>query len=414
MIGSASADWANICSVTIHPSVATTCSDYTITSPQFNAPVKAHSFNGGALTLNNDVLPTVYLTIEGRGINETLTLSTSDPTYTSLDNNFQIIASSFPAANSLIWEYSQYNPSVVLTISRNPEPTLSISIKSESKEYYSGEQIKWTVEVKNTGTITAQDVTLQYPSHADMHLDNIFVNQIIKYDFYTKSSLVNISVSSKTKIAKDTQTFIFNGTGTTIIKPALQNIYLYKTIKSRIYTEKNIVTISIANSGSFTATNLQISDQYKTTGTLHSWKSDTLSPGTSLTYTYIVNTTQSGSFISPPAVATFEINSIPTRILSDKVAITVVSMGNQESLSQDELYIAPVASIIATPAPIGEVIPEITSIPTPQPQIITPNNQLSIQTPPPKHKLPTLGDFNILEIPFILIVVTIIIKRKRE
>lgn len=397
----ATTPWEPICEVVLHNNQSTMCSDYSITDVQFSAPLKAHfNLKTRELVLDSPANRAVSFKVNHNNLTEIMILTPESPTWTTDNDAGQFSISKFTDAESLLWEYSQYNPVATLTISHRqiPNISISVSVKSEKAEYWYGEgQIKWIVELKNDGDINLSDVFLSYPKHDDISIGILNTNvQASKIDLYEYIPMVrgktthefNVSVYLDMVTSSEMETIRFNSSGKVIINPQRENIFLHKTIgsrtpiedntvfKSRIYTEDNTVTVSLVNSGTYPISYIVVTDKFKQSGILHTWKLDSLPPGKSMTFSYIVKPSQTGEYTSPPSSANYMINGNFKDVYSNAVDVTVVSMRKSIPISQDEVYIEP------TPISIPIFTDEVYIEPTPFPTIA------------PNKPLPTISGFS--------------------
>ena len=349
-------EWQDICTVTIHNNQSITCSNYNITSPQFNAPEKAHKDSKGKLILDNPVIGAVLFTVSGKDIKEILFLSGSE-SFTNTDDTVKITLSSMTAPTSLSWEYSQYNPSAALTISHRAEPVITVSVIPEKANYdYSQDLITdWHINVSNPTTSEIKDITIKY-------LDSEYTIQSLpgtpkgkkifpdSRDFQVKTNenyTVNATATFKALIGKTELQYTFNASGTINVHPAPHNVLFTKYIKDRIYTENNSIVLSIANSGMYQLTNVIVTDQFKDTGIIREWRFDSIPPYTSQNIQYKVNPAVPGHFISPMASLTYEIDGISFSMASNQVAFDIIDTGKGlKSPSSDEINVIVEATII--------------------------------------------------------------------
>jgi hypothetical protein len=328
---------------------------------------------------------------------------------TTNNDAVQFSISTFTAPDSLLWEYSTYNPVATLTISHRQIPNISVSVKPEKAEYWSGSgQINWTVELKNNGGMDLSDVSLSYQNHDDIRIEVIkkdesvskYLNEDIPVVRENTTLKFNVNIHFDMVISSEIETFQYTGSGTVIINPQRENIYLTKIIKSRtptedntsfksrIYTEDNTVTVSLANSGIYPISYIVVTDRYKSSGILHTWKLDRLPPGKSITFSYIVKPSQTGDFTSPASFANFMINGNFRDISSNTVDVTVISMGKSIPISPDENYTEPIPTSIPTSQDEVYTEPIPTSIPIFPDEVFT--ELTPIQTIAPIQPLPTI------------------------
>jgi hypothetical protein len=193
--------------------------------------------------------------------------------------------------------------------------------------------------------------------------------------------VLNISAYYDYILVTNTQRITLNASSSTILEtlqntPIANSVFLYKTLPLRMYTDKNTVTLSLANPSEYNLTDITITDKFKSTGINHTWHFDSMKSGESKTVSYIVTPSQVGSFTSPSGSASFRINRAQYNVTSASVPVTVVSMNNKVDSSSDEVYITPTP--IPTPVSRSNVTAQSTisvtrtaqSIPTQQPQVI--------------------------------------------
>lgn len=329
---SASVGWISIFNQKLNSHQNVNLGNIVITDIQFSSPVTGHINHNGVLVLDNTVNPSIFLNVSINGIQTPIILGESQ-TYENLNNLFQITASEFTDPNSILWEYSNYNPSARITINvwqQDETPSLSLTISPEftSVEHENHKNFNINTDIKNTGTT---EITGTFT--LEMNKQQIFKSPLtlssketqtfqrnidtpIIYGNYllnATASIDNIITYYPNKTQKTTTLYFLSNASFQVLTPSPE-ISIQKIIPSRLYTCINATTTTIiSNDGIFDISNVTITDSvpttFSSTNSNYIWNIPMLKHGTQNTFYEKITPTQEGSYILEPSSTTYSISS---------------------------------------------------------------------------------------------------------
>lgn len=276
------AEWNSVYSQNVHSSQNISVNNITISNIQFSPPVTGHMQNG-KLVLDYPASPTLFISnINGKAVQ--IVLSEGD-VYTDNVEEFRIQASGFTTTDSILWEYSKYNPTANLTIYtwKRELPSLNITITPQysSVAFGRSDSINVAVDFKNTGNvpITAdivpdfrslhpnvkQRISIAAKTTQTLNYPIKILQQYGVHDLIVFVTVQNAVIANPDGTSKNT-TFEFSSSATIEITPPSPDIVIEKIVPSRLYTciYTNAVIV-IHNNGIFDIQNISVVDKVPST-----------------------------------------------------------------------------------------------------------------------------------------------------
>lgn len=371
--------WDSSCTQIVYTNSIFNCGNYSISNTQFSAPVRGVKNIDGKIVTEYTVNPSIIFNISKDNVeNETVVLTISDNVYIDPDKFVKVNVSEFTDGNSLLWTFEQYNPRVQITYYFCQRPSIDLYLQTDKSLYMIGKDnyVNFNVTVKNIGSVTANNIdviissTLNTNNKLTFHINTLGKNnsQIFSINFdipnFGVESLNTISVNSKIDDEQNIGKFLYfmkNISMNFIEKPQVQQIYITKYIKDRVYASDNItVFITVSNIGDSDIYSIYIDDNLGNIlvpySNLH-WEYPNIKSKGQIEIRYQAVVNKIGNYTIPAASVKFDIRGQPQTNYSNTVEINTIDVPTKYK------------KVILTP----NLTPESTPIVTKAVDIIEPN-----------------------------------------